>query len=223
MDSPGVAKMALFLDVENMGNEMAKKAVDFVVESYSPQIKEMAIAEETPVPHRFRNLPDWKVRQCKQGRDAADRLLQSRMRACLRDDTIDGFILVTSDHGFADVCKEILAAGKKLVLIVNRAKRLLSKMWHSRGDNLRIISTDGSVSECVRPNSTVFVQNRAGELCEVPFYHGMKLSDFVAILRNAGLYHRHITAWLSKWMLEVREISRVLRVYVKPEEVLWES
>ena len=206
----------LFLDVENMGSKQVRKAVDAAVKKYSPDRKEMILSTTSNIPQAFKGLAGWIVRRCQPGKDAADHLIQSRMVNVAKESDVDRIILVTSDHGFVGACKKVLAAGKHLLLIVNKAKRLLRAMTCEIGANVSFINIAEGNRMHDACQQSVFVKDWDNQLVEIPFCNGMAIDDFCQVLRDMGLYRKHVCRWISEFFLVVK----ANRVFVDHDGIL---
>lgn len=196
-------RTVLFLDVENMGDKKVRGVVNQMIAKFSPERVEVATATE--LPKNFRDIErKWTVCRCAPGRDAADHVLQKHIKQAVSDG-VERIILITNDFGFIDVCRKVLYAGRRLCLVVRKLGKLAKKAIASAKNRelLEIFDIDARVLTG-NVDATVFVRDSRGELHEVPFLNGMRVEDFVKILKQANLYHKHVTHWIKGLFLEVQ-------------------
>ncbi len=207
----------LFLDVENMGGHLVRQAVDSLIEKFSPTKKELVYSTAARLPAPFKDTTGWSVYRCKPGKNAADDVLKRHIQKALENVEVDRIILVTSDHGFSGVCKKIVAAGRKLLLVVRQFGRL-SKSVLTHSSSLADIFEIGNMRQ-PKKWSSVFVKDSKDGLHEVFFQNGMTVGEFVNALKEAGAYRKRLTHWCRNMFLDVRDG----RVFVMTERLLEEA
>ena len=207
-------KTILFLDVENMGGKKARLLVDAIIREYAPSEKMMVYSKKTILSPYFREgFHDWRIVQCKPGRDAADKVIQHHMMEAAQSGDIGRVILITSDHGFASACRHVLNAGKELLLFVKHGIKLVRKIATHVMQHFSILKISDSLPAS---GSSVFLKMQDGSLREVPFQEGMLLETFCKQVKALGLHRKHMIRWMRTCMLTVRKN----RVFVK-ESCYW--
>lgn len=198
-------RTVMYIDVENMGGRCVRHLVDAIINEYRPIDVIMVHAENARVSADFskRRTRAWTVHKCQQGQDAADKVIQDAMCLAARRPSVDRIVLVSSDHGFATACQQVVDAGKNLLLVVRQGTRLVKQVAarvHRPFSVLRVGRFCSTTS-----SSTVFLKTQDGELHEVPFTNGMLLEQFCRMLKAMGLHRRRIVHWLKTCMLVVRD------------------
>ena len=196
-------KTILFLDVENMGGKNIRTFIDGIIKEYNPSKKLMVYARKSSLSLHFRkNLNGWNIVKCKPGPDAADKVIQQHMAKAAKSKDVERVILITNDHGFAAACRNVIAAGKQLLLFVCDGLKLVRKIAAN-------ITQQFSVLKICRPPqeevSSVFLKMRDGTLREVPFENGMSLTKFCRQIIAMGLHRKHMVKWLNECMLTVKD------------------
>ena len=195
----------LFLDVENMGDAKVKSTINKVIEEFAPTYKEIVYSTAASLPRSFKDTFGWHVFRCEPGPNAADKIIQAHIKKAIANGA-ERIILVTSDCGFADVCKKVIAAGKRLCLIVRKLGKLAKKVMSNIDTHNRLKVFDVNLRQLSATDNgaSVFVKDLAGVIHEIPFENGMRVSAFVDILKNNGLYRKHLAKWSREFFLEVR-------------------
>ena len=204
---------ALFLDIENMGGVVVRKAVDTLIRKFSPTKKEIVYSTASKLPNAFKDIDGWSVYRCKPGKNAADVVIQSHIVDALENEDIEQIILITSDHGFAKVCRKVVAAGKKLLLVVRQLGRLSKGVLAHFASGVEIFEV-GNMKAPTR-QSSVFIRSRDGEIREVPFSNGMTVGAFITALKDVGAYRKRLTHWINEMFLKVEDG----RVYIMTEAI----
>lgn len=197
-------RTVLYIDVENMGGRCVRHLVDGIIREYRPVDVVMVHAENARLPDDFarRRTRAWNVLKCKQGYNAADKIIQDDMRRVVNRKSVGRVVLVTSDHGFALACQQVVDAGKQLLLVVRQGTRLVKQVAARVHRPFSVLRVGRFCNTTDSP--TVFVKTPDGELHEVPFTNGMPLRQFCCMLKLMGLYRRHVVRWLRTCMLVVR-------------------
>ena len=209
-------KTVLFLDVENMGGKSIRTLVDGIIQEYNPSKKLMVYASKSSLSLHFRkNLNGWSVVKCKPGPDAADKIIQQHMAKAAKSKDVERVILITNDHGFAAACRNVIAAGKQLLLFVCNGLKLVRKIAAN-------IAKQFSVLKVCPPSrwegDSVFLKLKDGTLREVPFENGMSLTKFCQRVIAMGIRRKHMVKWFQECMLTVKNH----RVFVD-ESCFWDT